>query len=413
MKININALKDSNQFLNTLLQNIDTAVFIADESLQIHQFNDSFLTLFSGQVPGFKKSSFLGESNSLVETPFGNAAGCINAVKENKPCGETSVCQNCSLKKSLIETLNHHKSSDKQILERIFYIDGKPVKKYLEFSARPIVFNDQKMILFFVYDISKIKQSKLELEEKQKQIDIDLEKAGEIQKSLLPQKMPDISHIKTDWFFEPSLNIGGDIFHIYNENNSHISAYILDVCGHGVSAALIAVTVKQFLDQLHAEGLAKKEFYSPEQVLNLLEDEFPFERFDCYFTIVYIRLSLETGKLVYGCAGHVPPLVIGNDRFDILDQHGMIIGLGQDPPLGEYTTYLKPGDKLVMYTDGLIDYFGEKGAIENKNLFYNALQDHADQPSDTLVRQTINRQKKLQDIAVADDDISLLVIEYK
>ncbi len=411
MDIDIKALKDSNKFLNTLLQNIDTAVFIADEKLQIQQFNDSFLTLFSGQAPNS------GSTQKIVPTlesmPFGNAAGCINAVKENKPCGKTSACQNCSLKKSLLNTLDNEESSGKKSLERFFYVDGKPVKKFLEFSSRPIIFNDQKMILFFVYDITDIKLSKIELEEKQKQIDIDLQKAGEIQKSLLPQHAPDIDTIQTDWFFKPSLTIGGDIFHIHKENDSHISVYMLDVCGHGVSAALIAVTVKQFLDQLHTQGLAKNQFSTPEQILNALEDEFPFERFDCYFTIVYARLNIKTGKLVYGCAGHVPPLVVGNNKFEVLDQHGMIIGLGQDPALEEYVTHLEHGDKIILYTDGLIDYFGEKGASPNKDNFYKVLKDSAQLPPAMIVEQVIAKQKELGDKVIADDDISLLVIEYK
>lgn len=412
MQIDVNALKDSNEFLNTLLQNIDTAVFIADESLQIQQFNDSFLTLFSGQVPDTARQ--FSQNTQLMESmPFGNAAGCINAVKENKPCGETSVCQNCSLKKSLIQTLNSQKSSGKQFLERIFYVNGKPIKKFLEFSSRPIIFNDQKMILFFVYDITEIKLSEIELEDKQKQIDIDLEKAGEIQKSLLPKNVPDIPSIRADWFFEPSLTIGGDIFHIYKENHSHVSAYILDVCGHGVSAALIAVTVKQFLDQIYTQGLARKKFFTPAEILNALEQEFPFERFDCYFTIVYARLNIRSGKLVYGCAGHVPPLVAGDNTFEVLDQHGMIIGLGQDPPLEEYVTHLNHGDKLVLYTDGLIDYFGEKGAAPNKDNFYDILQESASLEPDEMVKQVMIRQRQLQGKEVADDDISLLIIEYK
>ncbi len=188
---------------------------------------------------------------------------------------------------------------------------------------------------------------------------------------------------------------------------------MLDVCGHGVSAALIAVTVKQFMDQLHAQGLSQNRFLNPEQILNALEKEFPFERFDCFFTIAYIRLNLETGKLIYGCAGHVPPVVVGyNNRFTVLDQHGIIIGLSQDTPFYEYETQLELGDKIVLYTDGLIDYFGEKGAAPNKDLFYEALKESADLPCGRMVKKVMKRQHELRGSAVADDDISLLVIEY-
>lgn len=401
MKIDIKALKDSNEFLNLLLSNIDTAVFIADENLKIYQFNDSFLSLF-------KQSD-----ETMVEMTFGMASGCINAVRENKPCGETSACRYCILKQSLINSLSIRKPNEKQFLERMFYIHGQPVKKYLEFTSRPITFQNRKMILVFIYDVTKIELSKMDLEKKQRQIDMDLEKAAEIQKNLLPRSLPDIPSISIHWFFEPCRMVGGDIFHIYKEDDRYISAYILDVCGHGVSAALIAVTVKQFLDQLHAQGLSRGYPFLPEKTLNLLEDEFPFERFDCYFTIVHIRLDVRTGTLLYGCAGHVPPVVVGPDhRFKILDRHGTIIGIGQNPPLKQYETKLMPGDKLILYTDGLIDYFGEKGAAGNKEAFYNLLKAISNKPCKEIVTEVVATLKKIRGQKSIDDDISLLAIEY-
>jgi sigma-B regulation protein RsbU (phosphoserine phosphatase) len=401
MKIDVNALKDSNEFLNLLLANIDTAVFIADENLKIYQFNDSFLHLF-------RRSDEI-----MAEMTFGAASGCINAVRENKPCGETSACQYCILKQSLIDSLSIREPHEKKSLERVFYIHGQPVKKYLEFTSRPIVFQNRRMILVFIYDVTKIELKKIELKKKQRQIDLDLEKAAEVQKNLLPQSLPEIPSISIHWFFEPCRMVGGDIFHIYKEDDRHISAYILDVCGHGVSAALIAVTVKQFMDQLHAQGLSRGEPFPPKKILNRLEAEFPFERFDCYFTIVHVLLDLLTGTLLYGCAGHVPPVVAGpNHRFKILDRHGTIIGLGRDPSQEQYETTLIPGDKLILYTDGLIDYFGPKGKTGNKNEFYNLLKTISEKPCKEIVTEVVETLKKNRGQKPIDDDISLLAIEY-
>lgn len=401
MNIDIKELKDSNEFLNILLQNMDSAIFIADEHFKIHQFNDSFLTLFNRS------------GSNLVDLTFGPASGCINAVQENKPCGETSACKNCIINQTLHNTILNLEPNEKKYLERIFYIDGKPVKKYLEFTSRAITFQNQTMILVFIYDITKIELSKIELQQKQKQIDIDLEKAGAIQKSLLPKNLPDIPSIQAEWFFEPCQMVGGDIFHLYKENDMHISAYMLDVCGHGISAALIAVTVKQFLDQMHAHGLSKGDAFQPQEVLSRLENEFPFERFDCFFTIVYVLINVKTGEAIYGCAGHVPPLIIGKSKkLKVLNQHGTIIGLGQEPPLSQYKTQLDPGDKIILYTDGLIDYFGKKGASPNKDNFYNTLKRLSDKSAGQMIEGVIAEQRKLQENTEIDDDISLLIVEY-
>jgi sigma-B regulation protein RsbU (phosphoserine phosphatase) len=75
MTLEVGDLKDSNEFLNLLLDNMDTAVLIADENLKIHEFNDSFLGLFGRSY------------ESVVDITFGPASGCVNAAKENKTCG--------------------------------------------------------------------------------------------------------------------------------------------------------------------------------------------------------------------------------------------------------------------------------------------------------------------------------------
>ena len=228
-------LRESNTFLNLLLDNIDSAVLIADENMQIHQFNRSFLDLFDRAT------------DQPVDNSFGRIAGCVNAVVENRPCGETSQCRFCSIRRSLLEALVDEAPVDRRRLERRFFIDGQPVTKYLEFSARPIQFQGRRMILVILYDITELETQKRGLEAKQAQIDRDLKAAAGIQQSLLPHKVPEIPGIRAAWQFEPCDRVGGDIFQIHQTGPDTISAYVLDVCGHGVSAALVAVTVSQFL----------------------------------------------------------------------------------------------------------------------------------------------------------------------
>ena len=401
MTLEIIDLKDSNDFLNLLLDNMETAVLIADENLKIHEFNDSFISLFDRSY------------DSVVDITFGPASGCVNAVKENKTCGETSACGHCVLRSSLLETFLDDVPTYRKRLDRIFYIDGVPVQKYLEFTAKPISFQSHKMILVIIYDITDIVQSKIELQQKQAQIDLDLDAAGQIQKSLLPQNVPDIKSIQMNWRFEPCQQVGGDIFHLYEEDQSHISAYMLDVCGHGVSAALIAVTVKQFLDNLHGQALVRGYPFQPAEILNKLEDEFPFDRFDCFFTVVYVLLNAENGEFTYGCAGHVPPLIMDkNNKLEVLNHHGPVIGFSPELHFSQANTQLKPGERIVLYTDGLIDNFGPKGDYNGKENFYNSLRRLSGKTVDQIVNGLMAESKKMRAGARPDDDMSLLLIEY-
>jgi len=401
MLTNLSDLRESNEFLNLLLDNINSAVLIADENMQIHQFNDSFLNLFDRAA------------DQLVDSSFGQIAGCVNAVAENRSCGETSQCQFCSIRRSLLQTLLDAAPVDHQRLERRFYINGKPVTKYLEFSARPIRFQGRRMILVIIYDITDIETQKRDLEAKQAQIDHDLEAAAEIQKSLLPHHAPDIPHIHAAWQMESCDRVGGDIFQIHRTGAEDIGTYILDVCGHGVSAALVAVTVTQFLQGLHNRMRLTGKLFSPEAVLDRLNKDFPIDRFDCFFTIAYISLNVKTGKLTYSNAGHEAPLILKPDgTLDVLAHHGTVIGSGFDKAFGQESMHLSPGDRLILYTDGLTDNYGPEGEREGRQHFYNVLREQVAKPVDDLVQTVFERSRTLRGDVAPNDDMSLVAIEY-
>jgi sigma-B regulation protein RsbU (phosphoserine phosphatase) len=400
MAIDIAQLKNSKQFLNTVLENMDTAVFLVDAQLNICQFNSGFLNLFHP------------ESDNVTGVGFGQVAGCANAVLENRACGNTSKCNACALRQSLARVVSDCRPGQKQFLERTFYIHGRPVIKYLEFTCHPVEYGGRRMILVFIHDLTPVEESKQRLKKKQRQLDIDLEKAGEIQRSLLPGKQPGIDGIDVDWFFAPSQKVGGDVFHIYKENDSLVSGYMLDVSGHGVSAALVAVMVKQFLDHLHIKGLKRGRPHEPGQILALLEQQFPFERFESYLTIVSLLLDARSGRLTYGCAGHVPPVIVSENRtLQVLDQCGAIIGIGLNDKAEQYATVLSPADKLVVYTDGLVDYFGKKGALSNMDKFYQTLQSLSSCSAEQMVKQVVS-QRNINGGRFPADDISLMVLQY-
>jgi sigma-B regulation protein RsbU (phosphoserine phosphatase) len=402
MQTDFQNLKESNEFLNLLLDNINSAILIVDENLQIYQFNKNFNNLFDRATERVDNHS------------FGQITGCVNAVEENKSCGATSQCQFCILRKSFLQTFLENLPIERKHLERVFYIEGVPVLKYLEFSSRLIQYHGRKMVLIIIYDITEIEQKKRELERKQAQIDIDLEVASEIQQSLLPHESIEIENTITAWRFEPCYKVGGDIFQIYIISNEQICVYALDVCGHGVPAAFIALTISQFLQSLHNRMRLTGKFCTPETVMDRLEKEFPMERFDCFFSIVYATLNIHTGHLVYSNAGHMPPLILGcSGNLEILKHHGPVIGTGLGSPFGQKEQKLSQGDRFILYTDGLIENFGKDGESIGKDLFFKTLNELHRQPIKHMVDGVFNRSSKLRGETPLTDDMSLLAIEYK
>jgi sigma-B regulation protein RsbU (phosphoserine phosphatase) len=392
-------LKESNEFLNLLLDNINSAVLIADENLQIHQFNDSFLNLFDSAA------------ESVLEASFGETAGCVNAIMESKSCGQTSHCAQCILRRSLIQTLTDRVPVDNQPLNRVFYINGEPVDKHLQFSTRTIMYQGRKMFLIIIYDVTDIEQQKNELINKQKQLDRDLESAAAIQQSLLPARSPKIDNIQIAWEFEPCEQIGGDIFNIHHMDK--VGLYMLDVCGHGVPAALISVAVSQFLNS--GDGLLGNncELVSPDIVLNKLDRAFPFERFDSFFSIICMTLDLHQGLLTYSSAGHPPPVLARSDgALQILDHRGPSIGFGCEDPIGQHTVQMQTGDKILLYTDGVLESRNTKEDLYGKSRFYDVLKKHRHEPIRKMVDAVYANVNEFRHQAKPDDDISILGVEY-
>jgi sigma-B regulation protein RsbU (phosphoserine phosphatase) len=261
--------------------------------------------------------------------------------------------------------------------------------------------------------ITERKQVEEKLRHQQRQADKDLQVAATIQQTLIPRYSPRIGPIRFAWRFEPCEQIGGDIFNFHYTGKNDISFYMFDVCGHGVSSALIAAAVSQFLQTSCEPVVPVIGKPRPDTVLNNLERAFPFERFDSFFTIVYLTVDYANGSLFYSNAGHPPPILLGPDgSLRLLERHGPVIGTGNVPSFLREEVPLRCGDKVIVYTDGILDYPNDRGEFFGKERVFETLQKFAGSPVQTLMEMV---QKSLRDFAGAaspKDDASIMTIEY-
>jgi sigma-B regulation protein RsbU (phosphoserine phosphatase) len=260
-----------------------------------------------------------------------------------------------------------------------------------------------------------------ELVKKQQRLQEDLEAAGGIQRSLLPQKPPDMEIMDVAWRFTPCESIGGDIFNVVRLDEDHWGIYVLDVSGHGVPAALVAVSVSQVLHP--QQGLLLKKtikpppYYkivSPSGVLSKLDDEFPMERFDKYFTISYIVLNVKNGSIRYSNAAHPPPMLLHEDgAIDFLDKGGTIVGMGGILPFEEGEMRAQKGDKLFIYTDGIVEYQNRDGELYGEERFEKELKRLRDEPISIIIDSVMDSLMAFGDNNEPQDDITLLGVEFK
>lgn len=207
-----------------------------------------------------------------------------------------------------------------------------------------------------------------ELEEKQKRLEEDLKAGAVIQASLIPSPTSQIEGTDTAWIFKPCDRVGGDLFNFFRLDETRWSIYIFDVSGHGVPAAMVSVSLSQMLRPkvgfLLKKSITPPPHYiitPPAEVLTLLDREYPLERFDKFFTMAYMVFDVRSGLLSYSIAAHPPPIVVHADgAWELLVEGGTIVGMGGILPFEEGQRVLKPGDRVFLYTDGIVEY-GEPG----------------------------------------------------
>ncbi len=220
---------------------------------------------------------------------------------------------------------------------------------------------------------ASLQQANRDLVAKQKDLDADLLAAGDIQLSLIPRARPEIPGFDMAWRFVPCSSVGGDIFNIVHLDETRIALYMLDVSGHGVPAAMVTVSVAQSLtpdagivveqvDGHVAGNVSGQVLRSPSKVVERLDAEFPIERFDKYFTMVYLVLDTETGEMSYCNAAHPCPVVVrGNGGIEFMDAGGTLVGLCGVMPFDEGHLRLEPGDRVFLFTDGITEFVNRAG----------------------------------------------------
>jgi sigma-B regulation protein RsbU (phosphoserine phosphatase) len=198
--------------------------------------------------------------------------------------------------------------------------------------------------------------------------------AAAVQSSLLPEVSPKIHGVGFEWSYEACESLGGDMFNIFRLDERRVGMYVLDVSGHGPSAALQSVTLSHVLTPFDQQGGILKrisersgryEVASPAEVARRLNREFPLiERSGQFFTFLYGILDVETRVVRYVKAGHPGPIVVSRDTARCLEKGGGIpIGILPDAEYEEDQVELSSGDSLIFYTDGAFETFNAQREI--------------------------------------------------
>jgi sigma-B regulation protein RsbU (phosphoserine phosphatase) len=247
----------------------------------------------------------------------------------------------------------------------------------------------------------------------------DLEAAARIQRSLLPQASPLIDGLRVTWNLIPCDELAGDSLNFVRLDERRLGVYILDVSGHGLEAALLAVTLHKVLAAL-AGGLSTqlqsanaRPIVSPSELANELNHIFPQDpETSQYFTLLYGIVDLRLRSFRYVTAGHHAPVYLPpNGRAHAEENGGFPIGVVADAEYQEHVIELEPGSRLFLYSDGMIDaecfYEGPFG----KRRLIQSIERTRRRPLHDSATYLIERVRDWSSTARLEDDASLLAIE--
>jgi serine phosphatase RsbU (regulator of sigma subunit)/ABC-type transporter Mla MlaB component len=241
------------------------------------------------------------------------------------------------------------------------------------------------------------------LEDQAATIQADLDRAEIIQRALLPQQPPTTPGWCMETLYRPGSSVGGDLYDAVMLNDDHLGIVIADAAGHGVAAAMLSVLFKLRFRQINRPDTA----LAPADVLARLNAGL-FDMLStpgAFITAAYVLLDLKTGCARIASAGH-PPCLLAREGgpAQMLERTGPALGLVRDADYTEHDLELRTRDRLMLYTDGVLEGGPHSPCTEGITRLMGSVSDRG-QCLESLFDAAI------RDIEGDRDDVTMLLLE--
>ncbi len=246
------------------------------------------------------------------------------------------------------------------------------------------------------------------------EIDQEMRLASRLQHDFLPQELPTVGGIRFATLFRPASWVSGDIYDVFRIDEHRVGMYIADAVGHGMAAGLLTMFIKRAIVPKEIHG-NQYTINSPGSVLGVLNESLKLQNLpNCQFvTACYCTYDVQTRQLDVARAGHPFPVRIGTDgNLTEIRSGGGLLGIFPDEQFETVTTTLEPGEKLLLYSDGVEIAFIESRSPSDKEPRYKSeFRSVAQLDAEELVRHLGILLDREEGSLNPQDDVTVIVLE--
>ncbi len=268
---------------------------------------------------------------------------------------------------------------------------------------------NREMLETLAMEASTILENARLLEEERAKVKMEdeLRVAREIQQSLLPRVLPGSGWFRAAGSSKAARHIGGDYYDVRRVSGDVWSAMVADVSGKGVSSALLAGFLQGAFQMTPGEPEALEPTVA--HLNNFLLDRTGGEK---YATLFYLTIH-SSGIMSYINAGHCEPYVLARDgSYKRLETTGMPVGMLEATPFETAHVALSPGEKVILFSDGLTEAANAEGQFYEAERLRDCLLENAAKDARGLHDALVQSVEKFTGPTPPRDDITMLVIEY-
>lgn len=231
--------------------------------------------------------------------------------------------------------------------------------------------------------------------------------AADVQQRMIPATPPTLSSADLAAVYIPCYELGGDFYDFIQLGQDDVGMTVADVSGKGVAASLIMAAVRAAL-----RAQADNVYYLYEVVRRINAMLCRDTKTSEFVTLFYGVFDAPTRRLTYCNAGHPPPMVLRNGEILELGSDDMVLGVDPEQIYHQHIIELRPGDLLLIYTDGLPDAMNFQRETFGRQRVLDTFKRGADS-ADAMVQTLLWEVRKFQGMAKRTDDITLIVAKIR